>query len=81
MALPTGSDDSGVVDRKLDLLVRELKRVSVIGIQDNKWFGSDVCPAGDGYTFLHSGRPLPNDCVRAYRNEGVGIASSGCEGY
>ena len=69
----------GVVDRKLDLLDGELKRyrVSVAGIQETKWFGSDVWPAGDGFTFLHSGRPLPNDGARAYRNEGVGIALDG----
>ena len=28
----------------------------------------------DGYTFLHSGRPLPRDTDGATRNEGVGIA-------
>ena len=40
----------------------ELKRyvVSVAGVQESKWFGKDVWPAADGYTFLHSGRPLPN---------------------
>ena len=46
-------DDHGKVDRKWDLVVRELKRyrVSVAGIQESKWFGSDVWPA-DGYTFF-----------------------------
>ena len=41
---------SEVVDRKLDLLVSELKRyrVSVAGIQENWWFGKDVWPAADG---------------------------------
>ena len=65
----------GMVDRKLDLLVRELKRyrVSVAGIQESKWFGSDVWPAGE-YIFLHSGRPLPSTNESAVRNEGVGIA-------
>ena len=68
-------NDHGMVDRKLDLLARELKRygVSIAGIQETKWFGNDVWPA-DGYTFLHSGRPLPSDQERAARNEGVGIA-------
>ena len=63
------------VDRKLDLVVKELRRyrVSVAGIQETKWFGKDVWFA-DGYTFLHSGRPLPSDRERATRNEGVGIA-------
>ena len=52
----------GDPDRKLNLVVRELRRyrVAVAGIQESKWFGSDVWPA-DGYTFLHSGRPLPSD--------------------
>ena len=61
------------VDRKLDLLVWELKRygVSVAGIQETKWFGNDVWVA-DGYTLLHSGRPLPSENDRAVRNEGVG---------
>ena len=69
------SESSGVVDRKLDLLVRELKRfgVSVAGIQESKWFVSDVWQAG-AYTFLHSGWPIPSDSDRATRNEGVGIA-------
>ena len=55
-------NDHGMVDKKLDLLVRELKRygISIAGIQDTKLFGSDVWPA-DGYTFLHSGCPLPSD--------------------
>ena len=61
-------NDHGMVDRKLDLLARELKRygVSITGIQETKWFGNDVWPA-DGYTFLHSGCPLPSDQERAAR--------------
>ena len=43
------------------------------GIQETKWFGNNVWPAG-GYTFLHSGLPQPGDQERASRNEGVGIA-------
>ena len=68
-------ESSGVMDRKLDLVVKELKRygLSVAGIQESKWFGSNVWKAG-GYTFLHSGRPLPGENDRATRNEGVGIA-------
>ena len=68
-------DDPGTVDRKLDLVVRELKRygVAVAGIQESKWFGSDVWDAGE-YTFLHSGRPLPDASGCAARNESVGIA-------
>ena len=63
------------VDRKLDLLVHELQRygVSIAGVQESKWFGVDVWTAADGYTFLHSGRPLPGSADVATRNEGVGI--------
>ena len=66
---------SNNVDRKLDLVVSELKRygVSIAAIQETKWFGSDIWQADD-YTFLHSGRPLPNNVESAMRNEGVGIA-------
>ena len=69
------SERSNVVDRKLDMLVRELKRyrVSVAGIQESRWFGKDIWPAADGYTFLHSGRPLPDSGYAATRNERVGI--------
>ena len=44
----TQYEELGVVDRKLDLVVRELKRyrVSVAGIQESKWFGNDVWQAG-----------------------------------
>ena len=70
---------SANVDRKLDLVVREIKRygISVAGIQESRWFGSDVWPAADGFTFLHSGRPLPKDGEDARRNEGVGILLDG----
>lgn len=47
--------------------------MSVAGTQENRWFGRDVWPAADGYTFLHSGRPLPGKDKTAARNEGVGI--------
>ena len=68
---------SNVVDRKLDMLVRELKRyrvsVVVARVQESRWFGKDIWPAADGYTFLHSGRPLPDSGYAATRNKGVGI--------
>ena len=69
------SDKPGKIDRKIDLLMGELRKygVSVAGIQETKWFGMDVWPVGR-YTFLHSGCPLPGDQERASRNEGVGIA-------
>ena len=62
------------VDRKVDILVNELKRygVSVAGVQETKWFGSDAWEV-DGYTFLHSGRRLPADGEVRMRGEGVGI--------
>ena len=47
--------------------------MSVAGIQETKWFGKDVWDA-QGYTFIHSGRPLPGGEGPAVRNEGVGIA-------
>lgn len=51
---------SEAVDRKLDLLVGELKRygVSVAGKQETRWFERNVWPAADGYTCLHSEMPL-----------------------
>ena len=62
------------IDRKLDFLVAELRRygIAITAIQEPKWFESDVWRA-DGYTFLHSGRRLPNCDGPARRNEGVGI--------
>ena len=63
------------MDRKLDLLVGELQRynVSVGGIQETKWFGADVWPAANGYTLLHSGRPVPSSDDAVTRREGVGL--------
>ena len=62
------------VDRKLDFVVKELRRlrISIAGIQEMKWFGRDIWNA-DGYTLIHSGRPLLNEDVPQRRNEGVGI--------
>ena len=64
------------VERKLDLLVRELRRyqVSVAGIQETKWFGNDVHVwSAEGHIFLHLGQPLPGNSDDAARNESVGI--------
>ena len=63
------------VNRKLDLLAGELKRygVAIAGVQETKWFGSDVWPAAANYTLLHSGHPLPGEDEVSKRNEGVGI--------
>ena len=52
-ARSTTHDRPGV-ERNLDLLVNELKHysISIAGIQETKWFGSDICPVGE-WTFLH----------------------------
>ena len=67
------------VDRKLELLVKELKRLgmTVAGIQKTKWFGSDVWNA-DAYTLLYSGRPIPDEAESQMRDEGVGILLDKC---
>lgn len=76
---PDKSGKAGV-DRKLDLLVKELKRyrVSVAAVQETRWFGNDVWES-QGCTMLHSGRPLPtyNGDGKNQRNEGVGIILDG----
>ena len=71
---PANSNSPYCVDRKLDFLVKEMKRhsVAVAGIQERKWFGKDVWNA-DGYTLLHSGRPRPDEGEPQVQNEGVGI--------
>jgi len=50
------------MERKLDLLVAKLKsyNISIPGIQETKWFGSDIWPIGE-WTFLHLGHELPPD--------------------
>ena len=74
MTTNTDSPGAHLVNHKLDLLAKELRRygVAVAAIQETKWFESDVWQAG-GYTLLHSGRPVPSDDGPAVRNEGVGI--------
>lgn len=64
----------GGVDRGLDFLVHEAEkyRLAVVGVQESKWFGSDIWRAS-GSTFIHSGCPLPDPGEPAKRNEGVGI--------
>ena len=70
--------DGLAVERKLDLLVNELKHysISIIGIQETKWFGYDIWPIGE-WTFLHSGHVLPVDSDAAVRQNGVGILLDG----
>ena len=74
MTINSEGTSQHLVDRKLDLLVNELRCyvVSVVAIQETKWFWKDVWQA-DGHTFLCSGRPLPKDREPAVRNEGVGF--------
>ena len=68
------TNDPHLVDRKLDLLVKELKRynISITAVQETKWFGSDIWKA-EGHVLLHSGQPLPSISEAAVRREGVGI--------
>ena len=72
--VPYTSAGPHYVDRKLDFLVKELRRlgVAIAGIQETKWFGKDIWTV-DGYTLLHSGRTLPNETDPQVRNKGVGI--------
>ena len=72
--LPDTSKGPHWMDRKFDFLVKKRRRLSVTvaGIQETKWFGKDIWSA-DGYTLLHSGRPLPDENESQVKNEGVGI--------
>ena len=45
--------------------------MNVAGTSETKWFGKAVYVV-EGYTILHSGRPLPEESPMV-RNEGVGI--------
>ena len=47
--------------------------MSAVAIQETTWFGSDIWQSND-YTFLHSGRPIPDHDDIAVWNEGVGLA-------
>ena len=72
--VPDTSVGPHYVDRKVDFLVKELRRLgeAIAGIQETKWFGKDMWTV-DGYTLLHSGRTLPDETDPQVRNEGVGI--------
>lgn len=61
-------------ERKVDLIVREMKRynVKVVGLQETKWFGCDVYDVA-GSVVLASGRPLPDEGSSFQRGEGVAI--------
>ena len=66
------------VDRKLSLLAWELQRyhVTIAGIMETKWFGSDVWPADHGWVFIYSDRPSPSSDEVSQCGEGVGIVLS-----
>ena len=61
-------------ERKVDLIVREIKRykVKVVGLQETKWFGCDVYDVA-GSVVLASGRDLPDAGGSFQRGEGVAI--------
>ena len=62
------------VDRKASLMICEFKkfRINIAAISETKWFGQNIYEI-EGYTILHSGRPVPGDGDIIERNEGVGI--------
>ena len=64
------------VDRKAMFMVQELRKygMNLTGISETKWFGHEVYNI-DGFTLLHSGRPVPDRAngEAVVRNEGVGI--------
>ena len=62
------------VDKKASFMIREFRkyRINIAGISETKWFGQDIYEV-EGYTILHSGRPIPGDTDAVERNEGVGI--------
>ena len=74
----SGNTRTSSVNCKVDLLDGELDcyGIAIAGVQETKWFSCDVWPATNGYTLLHSGRPLPGEEERKKRNEGVGITLS-----
>ena len=76
--LPDSSVGLHYVDKKLDFLVKELRKlgVAIAGIQETKWFGKDMWTV-DRYTLLHSGCTLADETDPQVRNEGVGILLDG----
>ena len=65
-------------DRKVDWIVRELKRynMKVAGLQETKWFGNDVYDVS-GAAVLTSGRKTPSVGENSHRGEGVAIVLMG----
>ena len=62
------------IDRKINYLVRELKRfrMDVVCVSETKWFGEDIYEV-DGFTVLHSGRGVPQSGDAIQHGEGVAI--------
>ena len=73
-SLSRGSKKFDSVDRKVELLVRELRRyrISIAGVSETKWFGNDIYSV-DGFTVLHSGRTEPGHGQPVERGEGVAV--------
>ena len=66
----TASTRRGVqVDRKVNLLVEELRRfqIGITGISETKWFDQEVYEV-DRFILVHSGRPIPADGEPVQRN-------------
>ena len=61
-------------NRKIDQVLRELERyqISVVSLQETKWFGNAVYKARDGIV-LAAGRPAPSNRQPKQRGEGVAI--------
>ena len=73
-----GRDVCHAEDRRVDLVVRELKRydVKVAALQETLWFGSAVYRVGESVV-LAAGRPIPAAGEPMKWGEGVAIVLSG----
>ena len=69
-----GSEMSEPEDRRIDLVIRELKRynIKVAALQETKWFGNAVYHVGKSIV-LTAGRETPQGCQPRQRGEGVAI--------
>ena len=69
-----GSEMSESEDRRIDLVIRELKRynIKVPALQETKWFGNAVYHVGKSIV-LTAGRETPQGCQPRQRGEGVAI--------
>ena len=66
-----GCDVSVVDERKIDQVVSELDRYRVVvaGLQETKWFGSEVYNVGES-VILSSGKDVPREGTNGQRGEG-----------